>query len=155
MKVPMKSLALVLLLSGLLVAGCTDSNLVEPEQEAASLETETLNLQTQDVRQNTFGNLIAALNNINAQIRALENVNVEDVEVRVVNVEDVRNILNDNQVNVLNNALRDADIDALQNFLNENNVLNEALNQNNIAIQDVVAVNVLSGGDIVIYAQEQ
>lgn len=109
--------------------------------------------QQQDVGQATFGNLIAALNNINAQVRALENVDIEDVDVRVVNVEDVQNNLNNNQVEVLNNALQNADIDALQNFLNDNEVLQNALQNADVTISDVVAIDVLSGGDIVVYVQ--
>ena len=109
--------------------------------------------QQQNVGQAAFGNLIAALNNINAQVRALENVDVEVEDVQVVNIGDIEDNLNENQIEVLNNALQNADIDALQNFLNNNDVLNDALNENNIQISDVVAVNVLSGGDIVIYTR--
>ena len=54
--------------------------------------------QTQDneVRQVTFGNLIAALNNINVEINNLQALNdLTITDVRLVNVEDV---LNDNNV---------------------------------------------------------
>ena len=64
------------------------------------------------------------------------------------NVEDA---VNNN--NVLNNVLRNADVDALQNFLNENDVLNEALNQNDVAVEDVVAVDVLSDGTVVVFEE--
>ena len=42
----------------------------------------------------------------------------------------------------------------LQDFLNNNNVeiIKNALN-NNVAISDVVAIDVLSGGEIVIFVQ--
>lgn len=99
--------------------------------------------------QANFGNLIAALNNVNAQVRALEDAEIQDVQV--VNIEDIYNNLNDNQVQTLNNAFRDADIDVLTNAIQDNETLNNSLNQNNVQISDVVAVNVLSGGDVVVY----
>jgi ABC-type antimicrobial peptide transport system permease subunit len=101
------------------------------------------------------GNLISALNNVAVQVdrvNALNDLTIEDVQV--VNVQDV--IRNSR---VLNNALRDADIDVLTDFLNNsvnnNNVeiLNDVLNANDVAINDLVAVNVLSGGDVVLFEQ--
>jgi hypothetical protein len=117
--------------------------------------------QTQDneVRQVTFGNLIAALNNINVEINNLQALNdLTITDVRVVNVEDV---LNDNNVRAFNNALNrnEVDIAVLQNFLNNSlndNVvtIREVLSNNNVAIGEVVAIDVLSGGDVVIYVQQ-
>ena len=97
------------------------------------------------------GNLISALNNVSVQIdrvNALNDLTVGDITV--VNVEDV---LNNNNVlnNVLNNSLNDNTV--LTDFLNDNTVLNEFLNNNDIAISDVVAINVLSGGDVVVFQQ--
>ena len=117
--------------------------------------------QTQDneVRQVTFGNLIAALNNINVEINNLQALNdLTITDVRVVNVEDV---LNDNNVRAFNNALNrnEVDIAVLQNFLNNSlndNVvtIREVLSNNNVAIGEAVAIDVLSGGDVVIYVQQ-
>jgi hypothetical protein len=50
-------------------------------------------------------------------------------------------------------VLRNADIDALQNFLNNNEVLNNSLNRNNVNVEDVVAVDVLRGGTVVVFVQ--
>jgi hypothetical protein len=120
---------------------CLDERLV-PSNAAAGL---------------TQGNLIAALNNVAVQIdrvNVLNNVAIADVQV--VNIQDV--IKNSS---VLNNVLRHADInvqvlqDFLNNSVNNNNVqvLNDVLNQNNVVVSDVIAVNVLSGGDIILFAQ--
>lgn len=110
--------------------------------------------QANQTGQATFGNLIAALNNVNVEINnleALNNLTIQDV--RVVNVEDV---LNGNNVNALNNNEVDIAIlqDFLNNSLNNNNVeiLNNALN-NNVVLSDVVAIDVLSGGDIVVFVR--
>ncbi|MDP9426517.1 MAG: hypothetical protein M3P37_10910 [Actinomycetota bacterium] len=99
--------------------------------------------------------MIAALNNVNAEINnleALNNLTIQDV--RVVTVEDV---LNGNNVNALNNNAIDIAIlqGFLNNILNENivEVLNDALNSNNVVITDVVAIDVLSGGDIVVFTR--
>ncbi len=120
---------------------------------AFTLPTEA-QAQEQEADQDNFGNLISALNNINAQIsdvEALNDLTVEDV--RVVNVEDV---IQGNNVNALNNALNrnETDIDALQDFLNDNEILNDALNENNVAVSDVIAIDVLSGGEVVVFVQE-
>jgi hypothetical protein len=101
--------------------------------------------------QATFGNLISALNNISAQIgrlNALNNLTVSNV--RVVNVSD---LLNGNNVNALNNALNNNNVQILnlRNVLNNNEVVKNALNSNNVAISRVVAIDVLSGGDVVVF----
>ena len=77
-------------------------------------------------------------------------------DVRVVNVEDA---VNNNRVlnNVLNNNQTDIAVlqDFLNNSLNNNNVeiIKNALNDNNVAISDVVAIDVLSGSEVVIFVQ--
>ena len=111
--------------------------------------------QANQTGQANFGNLIAALNNVNVEINnleALNNLTIQDV--RVVNVE---NVLNGNNVRALNNNQVDIAIlqDFLNNSLNNNNVeiLNNALNNNNVVLTDVVAIDVLSGGDVVVFAR--
>jgi len=102
-----------------------------------------------------FGNLVSALNNITAQVdhvNALNNIDIN--HVRVVNVNDV---LNGNNVQALNNALNRNNVnvltDNLNNSLNNFSILDQALNNNQTSISDVVAVNVLSGGDIILFHQ--
>jgi hypothetical protein len=115
----------------------------------------------QENRQANFGNLIAALNNINVQIERLNVLsNIRDSNVQVVNVEDV---LSGNNIRALNNALNNNNVEilTLRNFLN--NVLNnpncsvvalcDVLNDADIVVSDVIAINVLSGGDVFIFEQ--
>lgn len=115
----------------------------------------------QKVGQATVGNLISALNNIAVEIgelNALNNLTVTDV--RVV---DVDNVLNDNNVEAFNNALNRNNVEILnlRNVLTNNscsvvavcNSLNNVLQNANIAITDVVAIEVLSGGDVVIFTR--
>jgi galactokinase len=102
--------------------------------------------QTQKSGQVTRGNVISALNNIDAQINKLNALNHLTVsQVRVVNVQD---LFNKNNVNALNQALNNnhTKILNLRNVLNNNEVIKNALNSNNVALDRVVAVNVLSGG---------
>ncbi len=110
----------------------------------------------QDLRVNQ-GNLVSALNNVDAEVGALNVLNDLTVtDVRVVNVEDS---VNNNRVlnNVLNN--NQTDVAVLQDFLNNsasnNNVeiLNDALNNNDVNVEDVVAVDVLSDGTVVLLVQ--
>jgi hypothetical protein len=95
--------------------------------------------------QATFGNLIAALNNINVQIDNLEVL--EDVEIGDITVVDASNLLQGARIRALNNALNRNNVEILnlRDVLNNNDVLNDALNDLNIAIGDVIAIDVLSG----------
>lgn len=73
-------------------------------------------------------------------------------EIKVVEVSDsLNNVLNDSPI-LSNNVV------TLQDFLNNCTVLScieisDFLNNNNVAVSDVVAVDVLSGGDINVYVQ--
>jgi len=99
--------------------------------------------------QANFGNLISALNNVNVQaqnIQALNNINAVDVV-------DVNNVLNGTRVNALNNAINRNNVQVLQDAIKNNEVVKNALNDLNINIGDVVAVNVLSGGDLVVFSR--
>ena len=109
--------------------------------------------QGQTSGQATFGNLVSALNNINAQIDRLNALNDLTVsQVRVVNVQD---LLNGNNTNALNNALNrnHTEIVKLRDVLNNNEVIKNALNSNNVALDRVVAINVLSGGGVTVFQQ--
>jgi hypothetical protein len=126
--------------------GCSDA-ITTPAPEAASFAR-----QNPNTGQATFGNLIAALNNVAVNINNLEALNDLTVaDVRVVNVED---LLNGNNVEALNNALNNNDVDVnvlrdfLNNSVNDNVVIvNDVLEIGNVLVTDVIAlnVNVLSG----------
>ena len=115
----------------------------------------------QVARQATFGNLIAALNNISVQIEHLEALNDLDIEdVQVVNVEDV---LNGNNIRALNRALNrnEVEINVLQDFLNNSlndnvvtirNVLNDL--EVDVDVDDVIAINVLDDGTVIVFYQD-
>lgn len=101
------------------------------------------------------GSLVSALNNVNIEIdNVLNDLTITDVQV--VNVEDA---VNNNRVlnNVLNNNQTDIAVlqDFLNNSVNNNNVeiIKNALNDNNVVISDVVAIDVLSGGEVVVFVQ--
>lgn len=127
--------------------------------------------------------LVAALMAMALALPAMASHTVEDsaagVVAAVVHVEDSLNdldVLNDLTItdvhiievkNSLNRVLQNArflnNITVLQDFLNNNECsvvavcdsLNDVLNNNNIAISDVVAIDVLSGGDVNIFVQPQ
>lgn len=105
--------------------------------------------------QANFGNLVAALNNVNAQVQALQEAEINENNVHIVDIEEIYNNLNENQVETLNNAFRDADVDVLTNAVQDNETLNNSLNDNNVQASDVVAVDVASGGDVVVYVDEE
>jgi hypothetical protein len=109
----------------------------------------------QETRQANFGNLISALNNISAEVQALNNLNAQSIRIVTVDVDDV---VQGNNVQAFNNALNRNDVTVLQNFLNNNNIpvaveISRILNNANIAVNRVVAVNVLSGGDVIVLYQ--
>ena len=100
----------------------------------------SFNAQAQGQSQGTIGTLLSGLVNVNVQNVA---VDVETGDITVVNVEDV-----------LNNSVRDIDI--LNNALNNNEVasrnrdfLNNLLQNADILTDTQVVVGVLSGGQIV------
>lgn len=110
-------------------------------------------VMAQQAGQITSGNLIAALNNIAVQIRNLEALNNLTVQnVRVVNVE---NVLNGNNVEAFNNALNrnNVEILTLRNTLSSNEIIKNVLNNNKVDIGQVVAIDVLSGGDVIIFSR--
>lgn len=86
--------------------------------------------------------------------RTLNNVSVLSNigEIKVVEVSDsLNNVLNRSPI-LSNNVV------TIQDFLNNCTVascieITDFLNDNNVAISDVVAVDVLSGGDITVYVQ--
>lgn len=115
--------------------------------------------QQQTTRQVTVGTLLAALNNISANIQdvqALDNLTIQDVQVA-----DVDNVLNNNNVEAFGNALNrnETQITVLRDFLNNSandnvvEVIKNSLNNNNVAITDLAAIDVLSGGDVVVFRQ--
>jgi hypothetical protein len=162
------SLSVALLaLAAVSTSGCADQGITAteaPESTISALQAgPSLARQNANTGQATFGNLIAALNNITANINNLQvlsdlidagDVNAGDVNVALVNVDDLK-------VNVvaLNNALNrnDVDVDALQNFLNGvditiTDVLTNVLTNANVLVTDVLAVGVNVGtGDIIIF----
>ncbi len=146
------------LVAATLVLGLAACDKTPLDNSTASAEGTQL---AQTAGQATFGNLIAALNNINVQIDRLNALN--DLTIGDVNVVNVEDVLNGNNVQALNNALNRNDVDinvlrdVLNNSLNNLNVeiLNDALNNNNVAVGDVVAIDVLSGGDVNVFFQPQ
>ncbi len=98
--------------------------------------------------------MISALNNIDVEIDNLEALN--QLTVQDVRVADIDNVANNNRV--LNNALNrnEVDIDILRNFLNNADIdvdIQNVLNDLNVNAEDVVAVKVLDGGDVVIFVE--
>ncbi|MBD2388565.1 hypothetical protein [Cylindrospermum sp. FACHB-282] len=101
--------------------------------------------------QAAFENLIAALNNVSAEINDLSLLNnLTSSQVKLVNVKD---LLNDDNVEAFNNALNTntVQIITLRNILNSNQVIKNVLNSNNVNIGQVVAIDVLSGGDVLVF----
>ena len=150
--------AVVAVTMGATACSENSSQLTAPE-ETASFQ--------QNIGQATFGNLIAALNNIAVNINNLQVLNnlitVGDIQADDINLQLVRvgDVLSGNNIRALNNALNrnQVNIGVLQNFLNDNtvvinDVLQNFLNNNNVNIEDVIAIGVnVDTGTIIIFAQ--
>jgi hypothetical protein len=78
--------------------------------------------------------------NVGQLLSGLVNVNVSNIDVNAVDVVDVSNVLNNNQVDILRNAIQHNPIAS-----NNQNVLNNLL-QNADIIDDVTAVVGVLGG---------
>lgn len=113
----------------------------------------------QQQRAITLGGLIDALIQVQANINDvlndadILNNSLNNNNVQVVNVEDV---LNGAQINVLSDILNNSEVLSrndvlLQDFLNNNEVLKNFLNDANINVEDVIAIDVLDTGNIVIF----
>jgi hypothetical protein len=100
-----------------------------------------------------------------AAVAALQNVNVKDTDVDVAiiqlnnslnNLTALNNVLNNSPILNNNNILQDITVQnidvAIANGVDVN-ILNQALNDANILITDVVGVAVLSGGDLFIFTR--
>lgn len=115
------------------------------------------------VAKNGAGGVVAAT------VAALQNVNVNDTNVDVAIVElsnslnnltALNNVLNNSPILNDNNVLQDItiqniDVAIANGSLNNNNlpILQNALQNADIAIDDVVGVAVLSGGDLMVFTR--
>ena len=108
-----------------------------------------------------LGTLIDAIVQVQANITdVLNDADILNDSLNNVNVQliSVKDSLNGAQLNVLSDILNNSqvlsnNVTTLQNFLNGNTVLQDFLNNNSIAISDVIAIDVLSGGNIVIFTR--
>lgn len=103
--------------------------------------------------QTTFGNLIAALNNVNVQTGNVQVLVVDLSNVlRGANIEVLNRSLNNINIEVLRGA--DIDVVEIQNVLNNLSIdvnIENILNDLNVNVEDVVvAINVLTGQVIVL-----
>lgn len=78
--------------------------------------------------------------NVGQLLSGLINVNVSNVDVNVVDVVDVSNVLNDNKVDILRNAVQNNPIAS-----NNSNVLNNLLRDANLITDNQIVVGVLGG----------
>jgi hypothetical protein len=83
--------------------------------------------------------------NVGQLLSGLINVNVSNVDVDVVDVVDVSNVLNNNQVDILRNAIQHNPIAS-----NNQNVLNNLLREADIIDDVTVVVGVLSGQRVLV-----
>ena len=88
-------------------------------------------------------------------MQALNNPNAQSIRIVTVDVDDV---VQRNNVQAFHNALNRNDVTVLQNFLNNNTTdvavqIRNVLNNANIDLNRVVAVNVLSCGDVILFYQ--
>jgi hypothetical protein len=130
---------LALALTSAFLIGSATPRIVEAQQDR------------QQAGQVNAGQLISALNNISVQINRLNALNDLTVQnVRVVNVEDV---LRGANIEALNNALNRNNVEILnlRNVLNNNTVIQDVLNNADINISRVVSIDVLSGGDVIVF----
>jgi hypothetical protein len=86
-----------------------------------------------------------------AAVVALQNNG--QIDVTVVKIDRSLNNLLQNSRFLNNNTIEIIDDVNVENFLNDNTILQDFLNNNNILVQDVVEIRVLSGGDFLVLTQ--
>ena len=111
----------------------------------------------QESRLATPGNLLAALHNISAEVQALNHLDAQSMRVVIV---DAGELLSGNNGQVLSTALNanQANILALQHFLNNDRTavgvaIREGLARNQLVVGEVVAIDVLNNGDVIVFYQ--
>lgn len=131
--------ALFLALAGLVAV--PNSAMAQEEEERAPMGG-----------QESFTQLIDALNNSEEQVQALKQQDIQNVDL--VNVEDLRQGLDDTQKQRLDEAMDQANTDELHQALEENQTVQSALEeetQDDVSVDDVVAVNASGEGNVVLY----
>jgi hypothetical protein len=103
--------------------------------------------------QASYNSFIFALSNLDnqvANIASLDNLSIEDIKVV-----DASRLTSDNNTETLDQAIAQNvdDIRSLQNAVTTNKVLYKALVNSDIAIEDVVAINVLEDGNVIVFYQ--
>lgn len=96
--------------------------------------------QAQSDQRTNVGQLVAGLINVNVGAVA---VNIGDITLE--DLVDVDNVLNNNQVDILRNAIQNNPI-----LSNNSNVLNNLLRDANLITENQIVVGVLTGGQFVI-----
>jgi len=98
-------------------------------------------------------NSLVNLQNVQVQAQVQNTLNnlLQSSDIRVLNL---NNVLDGSQINVLSDILRNSTVlsgitvtlqNILNNSANNNTILQNFLNQNNVALSDLVAIDVLSG----------
>lgn len=113
--------------------------------------------QEQATEEATVENLVAALNNTSVEISELDSLDALAAEdVQVVNVEDV---LQGENTDSLNSALdRDeVEIVELEEAITANEVISTVLTTHevDVAVADIVAIDVLSNGGVIVYYRHE
>lgn len=136
------------LTAGAMMLALPGAALAQPTQADVNADAQADVAAQADVNaQVNTGSLISALNNLSVEIDELNALN--DLTVGDVTVVDVDNVLNANNVEAFNNALNNNDVDIDADVLNDSVI--EVLNANDVDVDDVVAVNVLDNGDVVVF----
>lgn len=107
---------------------------------ALMLTAFSLGAQAQSDLTSNVGQLVSGLVNVNVGAVA---VNIGDVTV--ADVVDVENVLNNNKIDILRNAIQNNPIAS-----NNSNVLNNLLRNADLITENQIVVGVLSGGIFVI-----
>lgn len=129
---------LFLALAGLVAA----PNSVQAQEETEPWDTDY----------DSFNSLLEAIDNSDEQISALEQQDVQNIQL--VNIDEIRSDLDETQEQRLDQALEDANTEELHRALNQNENVTATLEdetQENVNVMDVVAINVLENGDVVVY----
>ena len=100
----------------------------------------------QQAAQVTPEKLLTAAQNIDAELQKAEQLG----EISSANVVSASSVLDDKQLDTFNKAVKDADKAALRSFASGQSALSDALNANQVASEDVVALVVPSKGKVVL-----
>jgi hypothetical protein len=120
-----------------------------PGQAAGLQQDVTGSVASSAARYANFGSLISSINNADAQAQQLRSLS----NIGQVTFVDASSLTRGSRAKALDNALNRTELSELRTALSSNEALSNVLAANDIELNDVISVRVMTDGDLVVYTR--